>query len=137
MTIETGTPGGGAPAASGARRRRPRAKRTATMSAAAACATANGDGRPIGGAGSGRGGGGARRPDGAPTEQAATASSSQRSLSATPAWPLTLCQVIVWRATSASSSSHRSWFLTGCLAAVFQPRATQPTCQRLTIASMT
>ena len=68
---------------------------------------------------------------------AATASSSQRSLSATPAWPLTFRQVIVCRATSASSSSHRSRFLTGCLAAVRQPRCSQPTYQRLTIASIT
>ena len=69
--------------------------------------------------------------------QAATASSSQRSLSAMPAWPLTLRQLIVCSATSASSSSHSSRFLTGCLAAVRQPRRSQPTCQRLTIASIT
>ena len=53
------------------------------------------------------------------------ASSSTRSLPGSPAWPLTHCQVRVCGAAAWSSCSHRSWFLTGFLSAVRQPRAFQ------------
>src|SRR5271168_2873898 len=56
---------------------------------------------------------------------AALARASTRSLPGTPEWPFTHCQVRSWVAASASSCSHRSWFLTGLRAAVSQPRAFQ------------
>ncbi len=68
---------------------------------------------------------------------AATASSSQRSLRSTPAWPLTLTQLTSWRSSWTSSASHSSRLATGVLAAVFQPRFCQPAIHRLVIACMT
>src|SRR5690606_33019558 len=52
---------------------------------------------------------------------ASRASTSTRSLSTLPAWPLTQCQLMRWRAVAACSRSHRSRFLTGSPPAVFQP----------------
>ena len=50
------------------------------------------------------------------------ASSSAISLPALPVWPFTQRQSISWRPTASSSACHKSWFFTGFLAAVFQPR---------------
>jgi hypothetical protein len=57
------------------------------------------------------------------------ASSSALSFSAWPAWPFTQCQRTSWRVRAASSACHNSAFLTGCLAAVFQPFFFQPAIQ--------
>src|SRR5471032_959920 len=54
------------------------------------------------------------------------ASTSARSLPGWPLWPRTQRQSTWWTAWAASSACHRSTFLTGSLAAVFQPRAFQP-----------
>src|SRR5690606_1713026 len=54
------------------------------------------------------------------------ANSSASSLPGSPACPFTQCQLTWWRAVSLSSSCHRSAFLTGFLADVFQPLRFQP-----------
>src|SRR5471030_3118427 len=54
------------------------------------------------------------------------ASTSARSLPGWPLWPRTQRQSTWWTAWAASSDFHKSSFLTGSLAAVFQPRAFQP-----------
>src|SRR4029077_14816387 len=54
---------------------------------------------------------------------AALASRSTRSLPGTPACPGTQRHSMRCLALTASSCSHRSWFLTGFLSAVRQPRA--------------
>ena len=51
----------------------------------------------------------------------ARASSSARSFSGWPAWPLTHSQVTLWRACASSSRCHSSTFFTGFLFEVFQP----------------
>ncbi len=56
----------------------------------------------------------------------ARASSSARSFSGWPAWPLIHFQVTLWRACAASSRCHRSTFYTGLRSAVFQPLRFQP-----------
>src|SRR5471030_2713268 len=53
------------------------------------------------------------------------ASTSARSLPGWPLWPRTQRQSTWWTAWAASIACHRSTFLTGSLAAVFQPRACQ------------
>src|SRR5690606_6065685 len=55
----------------------------------------------------------------------ARASWSTRSLSGSPAWPLTQRQSTACRAAAACRRSHRSRFFTGSPPAVFQPRRTQ------------
>ena len=54
------------------------------------------------------------------------ASSSARSLSGCPSWPLTQCHEMVWRAMAWSSACQSSTFFTGFLSAVFQPFFFQP-----------
>src|SRR5450830_2108742 len=54
------------------------------------------------------------------------ASSSARSFPTSPACRLTHCQLIMWRATSASRACHSSAFLTGFLSAVRHPLRFQP-----------
>src|SRR5471032_2569460 len=51
---------------------------------------------------------------------------SARSLPGWPLWPRTQRHSTVCMACAASSALHRSSFLTGSMAAVFQPRAFQP-----------
>ena len=57
------------------------------------------------------------------------ASSSARSFSGWPAWPLTQCQVTLWRVRASSSACQSSAFFTGFLSAVFQPFLFQPSIQ--------
>ncbi|MCY1310356.1 hypothetical protein D9M70_605370 [compost metagenome] len=54
------------------------------------------------------------------------ASSSARSFSGWPAWPLTQCQVTLCRRLASSSACQSSAFFTGFLSAVFQPFFFQP-----------
>ncbi len=65
------------------------------------------------------------------SEAAVVASSSQRSLSSWPAWPLTQMNSTLCLLFAVSRRSHRSRFLTGCLLAVFQPRFFHPSIQCL------
>lgn len=59
----------------------------------------------------------------------ARASSSARSFSACPAWPLIQRHSTLWRARAASSLCHRSTFFTGGPPAVRQPLRFQPSIQ--------
>src|ERR1700752_3607279 len=64
-----------------------------------------------------------RKPLCSNASMASLARRSTRSLPSTPACPGTQCHSMRCGAASRSSSSHRSWFLTGFLSAVRQPRA--------------
>ena len=57
------------------------------------------------------------------------ASSSARSLSSWPSWPLTQCQLISCGASAFSSRCHSSTLRTGFLSAVRQPFFFQPLIQ--------
>ena len=69
--------------------------------------------------------GGASLPLDASASIASFASRSTRSLPGTPEWPCTQCHSISCALASSSSRSHRSWFFTGFVSAVRQPRAFQ------------
>src|SRR5579884_1385942 len=59
------------------------------------------------------------------------ARTSARSFSGWPAWPRTHCHSTACAAAAASRRCHSSWFLTGFLSAVRQPRAFQAGSQRV------
>ena len=64
--------------------------------------------------------------DGLKGAMPARASSSARSFSGWPAWPLIHSQRTLWRACAASSRCHNSAFFTGLRSAVRQPLRFQP-----------